>query len=170
MPEVSELITQSKLDLARRADDAAVAEAFGGAKPAVSNTSVQSPEDMPVEGVRYVHLEDDCLIFVKRGSFLDGEVFIEVGLATNIAKNQGCSTVYVSTLRDQARRVGVKEGGAVEVVVIRQRRSTSLRRPTNVNVPSAFSWHPLKPGGLRVAARFKEAWFGANIGTPGSML
>ncbi len=99
---------------------------------------------MPVESVRYVHFEDNCLIFVEGRSFLNRKVLVEIALAADVAQDQRSISVNVSTLRYQVRGIRIKEGSAIEVVVSTEWRESAIR--------------------------VKEPWFGANSGTPGSML
>ena len=91
----SELVTQSELDLPDRANHG---ETLGSSKVAVSRPSVESPKNVPVERVRYVRFEDNGVVFVEDGSFLDGEVLIEVALAADIAEDQGGIAVDESAL------------------------------------------------------------------------
>src|SRR5258708_40297529 len=82
---------------------------------------------MPVEGVRYVHLEDNCLIFVEGRSFLNREVLIEIALATDVAQDQRSISVNVSTLRHQVRGIRVEEGSTIVGVVSTEWREWALR-------------------------------------------
>src|SRR5258708_1202387 len=82
---------------------------------------------MPVEGIRYGQFEDNRLVFVERRSFLDGEVLVEIALATDVAQDQRSISVNVSTLRYQVRGIRIKEGSAIEVVVGTEWRECAIR-------------------------------------------
>src|SRR5215831_6134643 len=72
---------------------------------------------MPVEGVGDVHLEYQGVSLRDGGAFDNGKILAEVVLAADVAKPYGRISKDITALCHEAGSIGIKEGGAIEIVV-----------------------------------------------------
>ena len=89
----------------------------GLSERAAEGIPVSCAERVPVEGVRYIHLESDELPFRQGGAFDNGEILVHIAGISDAAEKRWQIAEGIAPLGDQIIPIRIQQSSAIKVVV-----------------------------------------------------